>query len=576
MPRRLGPVALALVSVLALAVGCSKSPPESRPSPPPSPPVDNEKAGQTAAAEVPPPPATTPVATAEQRSVDRLTAPAPMFVGGGVVAGITGNAALAGRYAGPFNTEAYDRIYDNGWKKVAIEPLSTFSVDVDTASYANVRRFLNGGQRPPKDAVRIEELVNYFGYDYPEPAGPHPFSVTGEVGPCPWAPDHRLLLVGLQGRRLDTGQIPPRNLVFLIDVSGSMATPQKLPLVKAALSMLVGHLGERDRVAIVVYAGASGLVLPSTPAGDRSRILAAISDLMPGGSTNGAAGIQLAYDIAKGNLASEGVNRVILATDGDFNVGVTDRGALVRLVEDKRREGIALTVLGFGMGNLKDATLEQLADKGNGNYAYIDSLQEAQKVLVAEAGGTLVTIAKDVKLQLEFNPRHVAAFRLIGYENRVLQHEDFNNDQKDAGEIGAGHSVTALYELVPAGATLPDMPAVNPLRYQRPTEPDGRSDEWLTVKLRYKQPEADTSVPFDMPVRPRSGERMSANLAFASSVAAFGMLLRESEYRGAASFAMVRQLAREHRGQDPHGHRAEFIRLVDLAQSLSLVTTAGR
>jgi Ca-activated chloride channel family protein len=349
---------------------------------------------------VPPPPSPTPMAK-------------PLGQGFGFAAG---GAFLA---RAPFNTEAYDRTTDNGWKLVGQEPLSTFSADVDTAAYSNLRRFLNTGQRVPKDAVRVEELINYFDYEYPDPTGPHPFSVTTEVGACPWAPDHRLLMVGLQAKRLDTSQLPPRNLVFLIDVSGSMGQSNKLPLVKAALSMLVGHLGARDRVAIVVYAGATGVVLPSTPATDRSAILSAISDLTPGGGTNGAAGIELAYQLARDNFTREGVNRVVLATDGDFNLGITDRGSLLRLIEERRKQGVALTVLGFGMGNLKDATLEQLADTGNGNYAYIDTLSEAQKVLVTEAGGTLVTVAKDVKLQLEFNPRHVAAFRLIGYENRI-------------------------------------------------------------------------------------------------------------------------------------------------------------
>jgi Ca-activated chloride channel family protein len=479
--------------------------------------------------------------------------------------------------AGAFNTEAYDRVTDNGWKLVTQEPLSTFSADVDTAAYSNLRRFLNTGQRVPKDAVRIEELINYFDYEYPDPTDTHPFSVTTELGACPWAPDHRLLMVGLQAKRLDTSALPPRNLVFLIDVSGSMATPTKLPLVKAALAMLVGHLGERDRVAIVVYAGASGLVLPSTPASDRSRILAAIADLSPGGSTNGAAGIELAYQIARANFTNEGVNRVVLATDGDFNVGVTDRGSLLRLIEEKRKEGVALTVLGFGMGNLKDATLEQLADKGNGNYAYIDTLSEAQKVLVTEAGGTLVTVAKDVKLQLEFNPRHVAAFRLIGYENRVLAHQDFKDDTKDAGEMGAGHSVTALYELVPAGTRLPNIPTIDPLKYQereivRRTEPSASANEWLTVKLRYKAPQSDVSVPLDRAVT-ESKSRGSDDLRFATAVAAFGMVLRESEHRGTATYPMALQLARQSRGSDPHGHRSELIKLIELAQSLGISTT---
>lgn len=586
MSRSLGPFALAFVCACGVSIACGPKPPVPLPDPKPieQPADPNKPEEQQRRVEPPPSPPTQ----------SEATAPPKEGVPGGVVGGVTsgiqagfggaapvmmGGNVVAGRP--PFNTEAYDLIKDNGWKLASQEPLSTFSADVDTAAYSNLRRFLNTGQRMPKDAVRIEEMINYFDYEYPDPRGPHPFSVTTDVGPCPWAPDHRLLMVGLQAKRLDTSQLPPRNLVFLVDVSGSMMPANKLPLVKAALSMLVGHLGERDRVAIVVYAGASGLVLPSTPASDRSRILAAIADLTPGGSTNGAAGIELAYQIARANFVDEGVNRVVLATDGDFNVGVTDRGSLLRLIEEKREQGVALTVLGFGMGNLKDATLEQLADTGNGNYAYIDTLSEAQKVLVTEAGGTLVTVAKDVKLQVEFNPRHVAAFRLIGYENRVLAHQDFNNDAKDAGEMGVGHSVTALYELVPAGAKLPNIPSIDPLKYSAfaPGTVSGAtadrqvSDEWLTVKLRYKQPSADVSVPFDVAVTPRDVKQINGDLRFATAVAAFGMVLRESEYRGAASYPMALQLARISRGDDPHGHRAELIRLIELAQSLGVATT---
>jgi Ca-activated chloride channel family protein len=579
------------VCLSSVAITCGPKPPVPLPDPKPietpaPPEIDSNKPGQQADRSEPPP---NPPAQSEGAAPPKESVPGGVVggvVGGipsGVTAGATGAAPMmsGGNYLGrppqPFSTEAYDLIKDNGWKLASQEPLSTFSADVDTAAYSNLRRFLNTGQRMPKDAVRIEEMINYFDYEYPDPSGPHPFSVTTEVGPCPWAPDHRLLMVGLQAKRLDTSQLPPRNLVFLVDVSGSMMPANKLPLVKAALSMLVGHLGERDRVAIVVYAGASGLVLPSTPASDRSRILAAISDLTPGGSTNGAAGIELAYQIARANFVNEGVNRVVLATDGDFNVGVTDRGSLLRLIEEKRKQGVALTVLGFGMGNLKDATLEQLADTGNGNYAYIDTLSEAQKVLVTEAGGTLVTVAKDVKLQLEFNPQRVTAFRLIGYENRVLAHQDFNNDAKDAGEIGVGHSVTALYELVPSGATLPDIPSIDPLKYQSvPQAPSPQplaSSEWLTVKLRYKQPGADVSVPFDVAVTPRDVKQASGDLRFAAAVAAFGMVLRESEYRGTASYPMAIELARTSRGADLHGHRAELINLIELAQSLGVSTT---
>lgn len=481
-------------------------------------------------------------------------------------------AGVGGRMPAEFNTEAYDRIDDNGWQRVADKPLSTFSVDVDTASYSNTRRFLNQGQRPPKDAVRIEELLNYFSYDYPQPSSEAPFSITTELGDAPWNARHKLVHIGLQGRRIADESMPPRNLVFLIDVSGSMMSPLKLPLVKKSLSMLAGHLTERDRVAIVVYAGASGLVLPSTSGSDRTAILAAIDALEAGGSTNGGAGIQLAYQVASQHFIQNGVNRVVLATDGDFNVGVTNQGDLLRLIEQRRTTGIFLTVLGFGMGNVKDSTLEKLADRGNGHYAYIDSVQEAQKVLVTEAGATLVTIAKDVKLQVEFNPQRVAAYRLIGYENRLLQDRDFNDDTKDAGEIGAGHSVTALYEVVPTGVPI-DIPGVDPLKYQQParTAPQAASNDLLTVKIRYKQPDGDTSRLLDRAIDSRA--RMTSNLGFASSVAAFGMLLRDSEHKGTASFQQVLSLARQHRGVDPHGHRAEFIRLVEVAATLSRAGT---
>ena len=391
----------------------------------------------------------------------------------------------------PSTPKAYDKIDDHQWTDATRKPLSTFSIDVDTASYANVRRFLNTGQLPPKDAVRIEELVNYFSYDYPEPHGDDPFSITTALGPSPWHPGYRLALVGLQARRMTSDGLPPRNLVFLIDVSGSMMQPNKLPLVKASLAMLAQNLTVRDHVAIVVYAGAAGLVLPPTRGDDSSSILEALGRLEAGGSTNGAGGLLLAYRTAATHFIKGGVNRVILATDGDFNVGVTSQGDLIRLIEEHRTSGIALSVLGFGMGNLKDSMMEQIADKGNGNYSYIDDLSEARKVLVEEAGGTLVTVAKDVKLQVEFNPRTVAAYRLIGYENRALADRDFNDDAKDAGELGAGHAVTALYEIVPAGQHV-DMPdhrsAQVPGCRPRPRQTLG-SGEIMTVKIRHKQPD---------------------------------------------------------------------------------------
>lgn len=468
------------------------------------------------------------------------------------------------------HTEAYDRIYDNPFLEVVQQPLSTFSVDVDTASYANVRRFLIQGQLPPRDAVRIEELLNYFPFDYPQPQGDAPFSVTTEVAGCPWAAGHKLAHIGLQGLKIEAGDLPPRNLVFLLDVSGSMDDPLKLPLVKAAMALLVDTLTERDRVAIVVYAGSSGLVLPSTPGDRKETIREALAALEAGGSTAGGAGITLAYKVAEENFVAGGINRVILATDGDFNVGITSQGDLVRLIEEKRESGIALSVLGFGMGNLKDSTMEKLADKGNGNYAYIDSLHEARKVLVSEGGATLVTIAKDVKLQVEFNPRKVAAYRLIGYENRLLGAEEFNDDRKDAGEIGAGHSVTALYEIVPAGAAA-RLPKVDPLKYQqlRPVSAAAEGDELLTVKLRYKAPDGDASRLMAFTLNDPGPREPSANGRFAAAVAGFGMLLRASEHKGSVSYPQVEELARGSLGPDPQGYRAEFARLVALAESLS-------
>jgi Ca-activated chloride channel family protein len=479
------------------------------------------------------------------------------------------DALSSRRYDPNFNTEAYDHIQENRFHRVSDDPRSTFSIDVDTASYANVRRFLNTGTLPPADAVRIEELINYFRFQYSDPKDATPFSVTTEVAACPWNPRHRLALVGLQAPRIAQDRTPPRNLVFLLDVSGSMTPPDKLPLVKQAMRMLVDTLNEADRVAIVVYAGASGLALPSTSGDRKEEIQRAIAELESGGSTNGAAGIQLAYQIAERSFIKGGINRVILATDGDFNVGVTSQGELIRLIEEKRQNGVFLSVLGVGTGNLKDSTMEKLADKGNGNYAYLDSLHEARKVLVAEAGATLVTVAKDVKIQVEFNPRTVGAYRLIGYENRVLQHEDFNDDKKDAGEIGAGHTVTALYEIVPPGEPMPDV-KVDPLKYQDSTKPNGqaaRSGELMTVKLRYKEPTGDTSKLISVPVRDRVGE-LTPNLGFAAAVVEFGMLLRKSEFMGQSTWTRALDLARQYRGEDPDGYRAEFVRLVEKAAAL--------
>lgn len=483
-----------------------------------------------------------------------------------------GTLAYDRQESGPADTESYGQLDENPFLEVARAPLSTFSVDVDTASYSNARRFLNNGKLPPKDAVRVEEMINYFSYDYPQPVGTAPFSVVAEVSECPWNNKHRLVQIGLQGKRLESENAPARNLVFLLDVSGSMNEPNKLPLLKSALGFLVEQLNARDRVAIVVYAGSSGLVLPSTSGDRKGEILAAIGELEAGGSTNGGEGIMLAYKIARENFIKGGVNRVILATDGDFNVGVTSEGDLVRLIEEKRQGGVFLTVIGFGTGNIKDSTMEKLADKGNGNYAYIDSQEEARKVFGNEIGATLVTIAKDVKLQVEFNPKQVAGYRLIGYENRLLRNEDFNDNGKDAGDIGAGHTVTALYEIVPFGQKV-ENPGVDPLKYQeRPAlSESAASHEMMTIKLRYKEPNETESRLLSLGVvdaKTTLGEA-SANLKFSSAVAAFGMLLRNSKHKGAASYNGVLQLARASLGTDLHGYRAEFTKLVETAKTLS-------
>ncbi len=467
-----------------------------------------------------------------------------------------------------WNTEEYKRIEDNRFLAASSNPLSTFSIDVDRASYSNVRRFLSQGQRPPADAVRIEELVNYFTYDYAEPDGRDPFTIAADAAPAPWNRRHQLVRIGIQGKRYRNREIPPSNLVFLIDVSGSMMSPDKLPLVKQAFHTLVHHLGERDRVAIVVYAGQAGLVLPPTSGADKRTILSAIDRLEAGGSTAGGAGIRLAYDVARRSFMPEGNNRVILATDGDFNVGISSEGELTRLIEDRRKDGTFLTVLGFGTGNYKDSRMELLADKGNGNYAYIDNALEAQKVFGSELTGTLFTIAKDVKIQVEFNPSRVKAYRLIGYENRLLAKEDFNDDTKDAGELGAGHSVTALYEVVPVDSD-EDFALITPdsLRYQRPTFPvDGHPDEWLTVKLRYKTPTSDRSQLLSLRLTDNQlHHRLDGEFAFAASVAEFGMLLRDSEFKGDANWSNVHELARRGMGEDPDGLRAEFLSLVGRA-----------
>ncbi|MBK8148980.1 MAG: VWA domain-containing protein [Acidobacteria bacterium] len=468
--------------------------------------------------------------------------------------------------------ERYAEITENPFLEASRAPLSTFSIDVDTAAYTNVRRFLNDGQLPPKDAVRIEELINYFEYDYPQPMGEVPFSVNTEVATAPWNADHKIVMIGLQGKKIALENTPPSNLVFLLDVSGSMASYDKLPLLKQGLRTLVNQLSSRDRVAIVVYAGASGLALSSTSAGNKGEILAALDRLEAGGSTNGGQGISLAYKVAKDNFIENGNNRVILATDGDFNVGTTSDSALVELIEEKRRSGIFLSVLGFGTGNLNDSMMERLADKGNGNYAYIDSQDEARKALGEQVAGTLYAIAKDVKIQVEFNPAKVAGYRLIGYENRLLANRDFEDDQKDAGEIGAGHSVTALYEIVPAGGKI-DNPGTGELRYGKVEPSDTKfSDELLTVKLRYKEPTGVESKLLTMGLLDRQSgfETASDNLRFASAVAAFGMVLRDSRYKGSANLNSVWQMANAARGNDLKAYRSEFLELVRKAADLRI------
>lgn len=484
-----------------------------------------------------------------------------------------GSAQNFQRYNNNFNTEGYAAVNENCFKNVKNNPLSTFSIDVDNASYSNIRRFINSGQLPPADAVRIEEMINYFKYDYPEPHGEHPFSVYTEMTTCPWNAKHNLLQIGLRGKSIDKSSLPPSNLVFLIDVSGSMSDPNKLPLLKSAFALLVNELRAEDRVAIVVYAGAAGLVLESTPGNRKEAIMAAIDNLEAGGSTAGGAGLKLAYAEAEKNFVKGGNNRIILATDGDFNVGESSNGGMERLVEEKRDIGVFITVLGFGMGNVKDDKMEIIADKGNGNYSYIDNLQEARKVLVREFGGTLFTIAKDVKFQVEFNPSKISSYRLIGYENRLLNDEDFNDDTKDAGEMGSGHNVTALYELVPAGSD-ERIPSIDPLKYQKSVsaekEEKNFSSEYLTIKLRYKKPDGTTSMMFEKPVRDylNNIEDASENLKFAAAVSEFGMILRNSEFKGNATLEGAAKLARSGRGADEDGYRAELIRLISTVKDM--------
>ena len=463
--------------------------------------------------------------------------------------------------------EGYDAIAENGFKLVGDDPLSTFSIDVDAASYTNIRRMLSMGQLPPAGAVRIEEMINYFKYEYKAPGDGEPFSINTASGTCPWNEKHQLVSIGLQGKQIAADDLPASNLVFLIDVSGSMQYENKLPLVKQSLKMLVDQLREKDRVALVVYAGNAGLVLPSTSGEEKMKIKDAIDRLEAGGSTAGGAGIQLAYKTARENFVKTGNNRIILCSDGDFNVGASSDAALEAMIETERKSGVYLTILGYGTGNYQDAKMQKLANKGNGNHAYIDNLDEARKVLIKEFGGTLYTIAKDVKLQIEFNPAYVQAYRLVGYENRLLNKEDFNDDKKDAGELGSGHTVTALYEIIPVGVRSDFVKSVDPLKYQRKNAPGyASSTDLMTIKFRYKQPDTEVSKLLTHTV-PSAHKTDTENFRFAAAVAQFGMLLRNSEYKQQSSYENAWQLAKTALGKDEEGYRAELLRLIRNAET---------
>jgi Ca-activated chloride channel family protein len=467
-----------------------------------------------------------------------------------------------------FNTEEYDKIVENAFVSALTNPLSTFSVDVDNASYSNVRRFLNSNEMPYPGSVRIEEMINYFDYQYRQPTDEHPFSVSMEMGKCYWNTEHYLVQIGLKGKEIEIEKIPSGNMVFLIDVSGSMENTNKLPLLKSAFKILMEKLRPSDRVAIVVYAGAAGLVLESTSCDEKDKIINAFDNLSAGGSTAGGEGIKLAYKIAKQNFIQGGNNRVILATDGDFNIGQSSDASLEKMIEEKRKDGIFLTVLGFGMGNYKDSKMEKLSNAGNGNYAYIDNILEAKKVLGKEIWGTLYTIAKDVKIQIEFNPAKVKGYRLIGYENRMLKKEDFNDDTKDAGDIGSGHTVTAFYEIIPAGSD-EEIPGVDELEYQQTNVVE--SENMMTVKLRYKKPDENKSKLIKNRIKENDikSAELSQNFMFASAVAEFGLLLRDSKFKADATYTQVIQRAKHSKGTDDEGYRAEFIRLVEIAEALS-------
>jgi Ca-activated chloride channel family protein len=467
-------------------------------------------------------------------------------------------------------SEEYSSFAENRFKEAKSEPLSTFSLDVDVASYSNVRRMINQGKKPEKDAVRVEQLINYFSYDYPQPKGEHPVSIITETQPCPWQKEHLLVRIGVKAKEIPSENLPASNFVFLIDVSGSMFSANRLPLVKSSLKLLTNNLREKDRVAIVVYAGNAGEVLPSTSGADRQKILEALDALEAGGSTAGGAGIELAYKVAQKNFIKDGNNRVILCTDGDFNVGVSSEKGLESLIEEKRKTGVFLTVLGYGMGNYKDSKLQTLSQKGNGNHAYIDNLQEANRVLVQEFGSTMYAVAKDVKMQVEFNPAYVNAYRLVGYESRLLNKEDFNDDTKDAGELGAGHTVTAFYEIIPAGVKNP-YGGVDELKYQKsdPASAGVKNNEMMTVKLRYKPLNSDNSLKMDIPVRATTDRKApSVDFTFASAVAMFGQLLRSSDFKGTSTYDAVIELARNSFGEDKQGYRHEFVRLAEAMKQL--------
>lgn len=472
------------------------------------------------------------------------------------------------------NTEEYDKIQENSFQAVTQTPVSTFSIDVDNASYSNVRRYLEADQMPLADAVRIEEMINYFDYDYPQPQSKDPFSINTEISTAPWNADHHLIHIGLQGKELSYDDLKASNLVFLIDASGSMSDENKLPLLKKSLKLLLAELDDKDKVAIVAYAGAAGLVLPSTPASNQKAILNALDQLSSGGSTAGGEGIELAYKIAKENLISDGNNRVILATDGDFNLGTSSSSELVTLIEEKRKDDIYLTICGFGMGNYKDGRMEQISNAGNGNYFYIDNIREAQKVFVTQMRANMFTIAKDVKIQIEFNPKTVKAYRLIGYENRLLAKEDFDDDTKDAGELGAGHTVTAIYEVILSGSkSKQSIAKAADLKYQNQTV-SGNNSDLMTVKFRYKPIKSDQSILLEQ-VLSKSAlidlEASSNNYRFSAAVAGFGMLLRDSEFKGSATYDNIYTLANGALGADTESYRAEFLQLVKSADALQML-----